>query len=81
LFLDRDGVIIESRDHIYEPPDNRWIKLAELIPWNELEDGYAAQFCKGFGAPAKLFRMALGAWRTLRRGPAAAVETCETRGF
>jgi hypothetical protein len=33
--------------------DNRWIKLAELIPWNELEDYYAAQFCKGFGAPAK----------------------------
>ena len=41
--------------------DNRWIKLAELIPWNELEDYYAAQFCKGFGAPAKPFRMALGA--------------------
>ena len=35
--------------------------MAELIPWNELEDYYAAQFCKGFGAPAKPFRMALGA--------------------
>ena len=41
--------------------DNRWIKLSELIPWNELEDDYAAQFCRGFGAPAKPFRMALGA--------------------
>jgi hypothetical protein len=41
--------------------DNRWIKLAELIPWDELEDDYAAQFCKGFGAPAKPFRLALGA--------------------
>jgi hypothetical protein len=41
--------------------DNRWTKLAELIPWDELEDDYAAQFCKGFGAPAKPFRMALGA--------------------
>ena len=41
--------------------DNRWIKLAELIPWDELEDDYAAQFCKAFGAPAKPFRMALGA--------------------
>jgi len=39
---------------------NRWIKLAELILWNELEDDYASQFCKGFGAPAKPFRMALG---------------------
>jgi len=24
--------------------DNRWIKLAGLIPWDELEDDYAAQF-------------------------------------
>ncbi len=40
---------------------NRWIKLAELIPWDELEDDYAAQFSKDFGAPAKPFRMALGA--------------------
>jgi hypothetical protein len=43
------------------PGDNRWIKLAELIPWDELEDDYAAQFCKVFRAPAKPFRMALGA--------------------
>ena len=35
--------------------------MAEIIPWNELEDYYAVQFCKGFGAPAKPFRMALGA--------------------
>jgi hypothetical protein len=41
--------------------ENRWVKLSELIPWDELEDDYAAQFCKGFGAPAKPFRMALGA--------------------
>ena len=41
--------------------DNRWIKLAELIPWDELDDDYASHFCKGFGAPAKPFRMALGA--------------------
>jgi hypothetical protein len=30
------------------PGDNRWIKLAELIPWESLEDDYAAQFCKGY---------------------------------
>jgi len=41
--------------------DNRWIKLAELIPWEDLEDDYSSQFCKGFGAPAKPFRLALGA--------------------
>ncbi len=41
--------------------DNRWIKLHALIPWDELEDDYASQFCRGFGAPAKPFQMALGA--------------------
>ena len=35
--------------------DNRWIKLAELIPWEKLGADYAAQFCKDFGARAKLF--------------------------
>ena len=44
--------------------DNRWIKLAEFIPWDEMEGDFVAQFCKGFGAPAKPFRMALGARRT-----------------
>jgi IS5 family transposase len=38
---------------------NRWIKLAELIPWDELEHDYAKKFCKVFGTPAKPFRMAL----------------------
>lgn len=41
--------------------NNRWIKLHALIPWDELEDDYASQFCRGFGAPAKPFQMALGA--------------------
>lgn len=39
--------------------DHRWIKLAELIPWDKPEDNYESQFCNGFGAPAKPFRMAL----------------------
>jgi IS5 family transposase len=41
--------------------DNPWIKLAELIPWDDLDDCYSAQYCRGFGAPAKPFRMALDA--------------------
>jgi len=40
--------------------NNRWIQLHALIPWDELEDDYASQFCRGFGAPAKPFQMALG---------------------
>jgi IS5 family transposase len=42
--------------------DNRCIKLAELIPLDELEHDYTAQFCKGFGAQAKPFRMAMGSF-------------------
>ncbi len=41
--------------------DNRWVKLAELIPWEEFEQAYAGQFSKDMGAPAKRFRVALGA--------------------
>lgn len=42
--------------------DHRSINLSELIPKDELKEDYDAQFCKGFGAPAKPFRMAIGAW-------------------
>ena len=41
--------------------ENRWVQLADLSPWDELEDGNASHFCKGFGVPAKPFRKALGA--------------------
>ncbi len=41
--------------------NNRWIKLRALIPWDELQDDYASQFCRGFGAAAKSFQMTLGA--------------------
>ena len=40
--------------------ENRWVKLAKLIPWSEFETEYASQFSLKMGAPAKPFRMALG---------------------
>lgn len=40
--------------------DNRWVKLAEVIPWKEFEPQYAQQFSQTMGATAKPFRMALG---------------------
>jgi len=40
--------------------ENRWVKLAKLIPWEAFEQTYADQFSEGMGAPAKSFRMALG---------------------
>ena len=42
-------------------PGNRWIIMAELIPWAEFEVEYAEKFSEKIGAPAKPFRMALGA--------------------
>lgn len=41
--------------------ENRWVKLAKFIPWEAFEEEYASQFSQGLGAPAKSFRMALGA--------------------
>jgi hypothetical protein len=41
--------------------DNRWVKMAQIIPWSEFESEYAANFPAEKGAPAKFFWMALGA--------------------
>jgi hypothetical protein len=35
--------------------------MAELIPWSDFESEYAEKFSETMGAPAKPFRMALGA--------------------
>jgi hypothetical protein len=40
--------------------DNRWVIMANLIPWSEFEDEYAKQFTIEMGAPAKSFRIAIG---------------------
>lgn len=39
--------------------DNRWVKLSEIIPWDEIEIKYAKKFKKK-GNPAKNIRIALG---------------------
>ena len=41
-------------------PHNKWVILAELIPWQKFEAEYAANFEEKMGAPAKSFRIALG---------------------
>ncbi|MEG5047124.1 IS5 family transposase [Microcoleus sp. B4-C1] len=41
--------------------DNRWVKMAQIIPWSEFESEYAANFPTEKGLRAKSFRMALGA--------------------
>ena len=42
-------------------PDNRWVKKADTIPWEEIEIRYAALFKNKKGNVAKPLRMALGA--------------------
>jgi len=42
-------------------PENRWVKMADLVPWDEFEIKYAQLFPSNMGNVAKLLRMALGA--------------------
>ncbi len=42
-------------------PNNRWIKMADRIPWDEFEIKYAKLFPSDTGNVAKPLRMALGA--------------------
>ena len=37
-------------------PENRWVKKAAMIPWDEIEDRYAGLFPSEVGMPAKPFR-------------------------
>ncbi len=57
--------------------DNRWVKLAQLIPWEEFDEKYASQFDRKLGAPAKSFRLALGALIIKERLGTSDAETVE----
>lgn len=41
--------------------DNRWVRLADIIPWPEIEEKYKGHFSKHIGRTAKTVRLALGA--------------------
>lgn len=58
--------------------DNRWVRLAKLIPWAEFEDAYSESFSgSGRGAPAKSVRVALGALIIKERLGTSDAETVE----
>lgn len=57
--------------------DNRWVKMAQLIPWSEFESDYAKNFPTEMGAPAKSFRMALGALIIKEKLGISDIETVE----
>ena len=42
-------------------PNNRWVKLSESIPWDELAEGYYAGLSSRQGRPAKDARLVIGA--------------------
>jgi hypothetical protein len=41
--------------------DNRWVKLSECIPWDELAEGYYQGLCDTQGRPSKDARLVIGA--------------------
>ena len=41
--------------------DNRWVILAQQIPWRQIDETYGQQFSEDQGSPAKSARMAFGA--------------------
>jgi hypothetical protein len=58
--------------------DNRWVKKAELIPWEELEPLYEASLAQSdTGAPALSFRIALGSQIIKESLNITDEETCE----
>lgn len=42
-------------------PENKWVKLNKLVPWEEFEEKYAENFKSKTGQPAISAKMALGA--------------------
>lgn len=59
-------------------PDNRWIALTRLVPWELAEAIYRESLCGDFGAPALPARVALGALLIKERLGLTDRETVET---
>ena len=57
----RSGRVSRPWKRTKQANDNRWIMMAKLVPWAEVEEEYAKKFTIEIGAPAKSSRMALGA--------------------
>ena len=58
-------------------PNNRWVKLAEAIPWHVAEELYATKFPSKRGAPALTVRMVLGSLIIKEKLGLSDVETVE----
>ena len=58
-------------------PDNRWVILADLIPWGEIEQRYMPLFVANNGRPAIPLRVALGSLLIKERLKISDEETVE----
>jgi len=59
-------------------PNNRWVKMSKLIPWDMVEQKYAKQFKNTpFSRPAKPARMAIGSLIIKEKYVLSDVETLE----
>ena len=56
---------------------NRWVQLADMIPWDEVEKRYAEQFKSSVGNPAYSVRVAFGALTIKERLKITDEETVE----
>ena len=59
-------------------PENRWVALAQLVPWELAEEIYHADLCKNAGQPIVPARVALGALLVKERMGLTDRETVET---
>lgn len=59
-------------------PENRWVALAQLVPWELAEEIYHADLCKDSGQPIVPSRVALGALLVKERLGLTDRETVET---
>ena len=66
----RDNSQMRIEDFVFPygelDPENDWVKLAAVVPWDVAEEQYAAQFVNN-GAPAHPCRIALGSLLIQRR--------------
>lgn len=66
----KDSRQLRIEDYVFPygklDPENDWVKLAALVPWETAEERYAVQFADN-GHPAHPCRMALGALLIQRR--------------
>ncbi|AEJ18958.1 IS5 family transposase [Gracilinema caldarium] len=58
--------------------DNRWVRLAAIIPWEEIEAEYKKCFSKRIGRTAKTVRLALGSLLIKEKLQLTDEETVET---